>query len=346
MSDMQQSSQGQQAVPPASQWRRWHLPVLLLFAIGTAFILLRRGAPVPYQHHEGAVFGTIYHVSYQSRDDLSADIEAALAEVDASLSLFNPGSTLSRVNRGELADVASDTLFTNVFRLAQHVSEATDGAFDITVAPLVNAWGFGSKSGSLPDSTAVDSLLQIVGYRRVRLTEAGRLERDDERVMLDCGAVAKGYGVDVVAALLRRRGVVNYMVEIGGEVAVAGHNAKGHLWHVGVSRPVDDPAGTSQELDTVLQLTDCAMATSGNYRNYRITADGRRIAHTIDPATGQPVQHALLSATVIAPTCAEADAFATSFMVMGEERARRVLEANPHLRAYLITDSAVVRCRM
>ena len=322
---------------PRSQWRHWHLYVLVVFAIASFIIIRRHNAPPPYQHDEGAVFGTFYHLTYQSRENYHDAVVAALAEVDSSLSMFNPQSVISRINRGE--DVLTDTLFRRVFQLSQLVSEATDGAFDITVAPLVNAWGFGFKSGALPDSATVDSLQALVGWQRVALTADGHLQREDPRTILDCSAVAKGFGVDVVADVLRRHGVENFMVEIGGEVVVSGTNPKGEPWHIGVNKPNDDPESTSQELDTVLALTDQALATSGNYRNYYVTDDGRRVAHTIDPATGYPVQHSLLSATVLAPTCAEADAFATAFMVLGKDKALRVLERHPELEVYFIYDS-------
>ena len=323
---------------PRSQWRKWHLPVLILLIIASYLIITRRYAPAPYQQNEGAIFGTFYHITYQSSEDLQEAITAELQRVDGSLSMFNQQSILSRMNRGE--DVQADSLFRAVFLLAQQVSDATNGAFDITVAPLVNAWGFGFKNGALPDSAAVDSLRQLVGFRRISLTDEGRLQREDPRMILDCGAVAKGFGVDQVANLLRARGIQNYMVEIGGEVIVHGLNPKGKPWHVGVNRPVDDPESQSNELDTILTLTDCAMATSGNYRNYYTTEDGRRVAHTIDPATGYPVQHSILSATVLAPTCAEADAFATSFMVLGLDRAKAVIARHPELQVYFICDSA------
>lgn len=323
--------------PPRSQWRRWHLPVLVFFVVASYLIIHRQNAPAPFQNAEGAVFGTFYHITYQSTDDLQPAIDSALKEVDNSLSMFNQQSILSRMNRGE--EVVADSLFRSVFHLAQQVSEATSGAFDITVAPLVNAWGFGFKDGALPDSATVDSLRQLVGFRRVRLTDEGRLLREDPRIILDCGAVAKGFGVDHVANTLRAHGVNNYMVEIGGEVVVSGTNPKGQPWHVGVSRPDDDPESNSNEIQTVLTLTDCAMATSGNYRNFYLTEDGRRVAHTIDPASGYPVQHSILSATVLAPTCAEADAFATAFMVLGLDGARQVLQQHPELQVYLICDS-------
>ncbi len=321
---------------PPSQWRRWHIPVLLILAIASFIIVKRHNAPDPYQKNAGAVFGTFYHMTYQSKDDLQKEIMAALMQVDSSLSMFNPQSTLSRMNRGEA--VVADSFFRHVFQLSERVSAATDGAFDITVAPLVNAWGFGFKQGALPDSAAVDSLRRMVGYRRIHLDAEGRLHKEDPRMVLDCSAIAKGFGVDAAAAVLRAHGVTNFMVDIGGEVVVSGMNPKGKMWRVGVNSPTDDPESNSTALDTVLALTDCAMATSGNYRNFYTTDDGRRVAHTIDPATGYPVQHNILSATVLAPTCAEADAFATSFMVMGLERAKNVLLRHPELQVYFITD--------
>lgn len=321
---------------PKSQYRRWHLAILVALAVGT-FLILTRKNQVPYQRAEGAVFGTFYHITYQSHDHLQDAIDAELKRVDESLSMFNPKSVISRINRNE--DVVADSLFSTVFLLAEKVSQATDGAFDITVAPLVNAWGFGFKNGALPDSAQVDSLLHLVGYRHVSLTADGHLVKHQPGVILDCSAVAKGFGVDIVAACLSRHGVENFMVEIGGEVIVSGKNPKGQPWHVGINKPIDDPDSQSNALDTIIPITDIAMATSGNYRNFYTTDDGRRVAHTIDPVTGYPVQHELLSATVLAPTCAEADAFATSFMVMGLQRARVILSRHPELQVYFIYDS-------
>ena len=314
--------------------------VLAALVAATCFILVRHqantAAAATFHREEGAIFGTFYHITYQSPHSLQDSVEAELRRVDASLSMFNPESTISRINSG--TSQATDTLFRTVLALAQRVSFATNGAFDITVAPLVNAWGFGFKSGIMPDTATIDSLRQLVGFERIALDPDGRLVKADPRIVLDCSAIAKGFGVDRAAAVLRRHGVANYMVEIGGEVVCAGTNPKGEAWRVGVNKPVDDPTSTSNELDTVLTLTGRALATSGNYRNYYVTDDGRRVAHTIDPATGFPAHHSLLSATVVAPTCAEADAYATAFMVMGIDNAKALLPQLPHLQVYLIYD--------
>lgn len=180
----------------------------------------------------------------------------------------------------------------------------------------------------------VDSLRAIVGYNKVKLVNH-RIQKTDPRVMLDCSAIAKGYGCDVVARLLEKRGIKNYMVEIGGEVVTHGISEKRLPWKIGVTKPSDDSLNVNNELQTVLNVKDRAMATSGNYRNFYYRG-GKKYAHTIDPATGYPVQHSILSATVLAKHCAEADAYATAFMVMGMEKAQKVLAEHPELMAYLI----------
>ena len=309
----------------------WQLPFLAVLIVGTVLII-RQQHVMPYQHNEGMVFGTFYKITYQCDSDIHASITRELQRVDRSLSPFNKESVITAVN--ENRPVELDDMFCDVFQRAMKISEDTDGAFDITVAPLVNAWGFGFKSGIRPTQQTVDSLRQVIGYKKVALNK-GRVTKADPRVMLDCSAIAKGYGADVVARLLYRRGVRNYMVEIGGEVVTRGISPKRLPWKIGVTKPTDDSLNIGGELQTVLNVTDLAMATSGNYRNFYYR-DGKKYAHTIDPKTGYPVQHSILSATVLAPDCATADAYATSFMVMGLEGARQVLERHPELMAYFI----------
>lgn len=299
---------------------RWSKALFLAFLVG-ATIWILRDRKAPYQHSEGQIFGTTYHITYQSPTDFSPEIQQELQRVDEALSLFNPDSWLSRYNRGE--NPAPNAMATEVISLAMRISQETEGAFDITVAPLVNAWGFGYKSGQWPTDAEVDSLRQMVGYERYSR---------GEKVQLDCGAIAKGYGVDRIARLLQQHGVQNLMVEIGGEVVVRGHNAEGKDWKIGVAKPVDDHT----ELQDIIPLADAALATSGNYRNFHTDSLGHRVAHTIDPRLGRPVQQSLLSATVKAPTCAEADAYATAFMVMGYERALQFVQKHPALGYYFI----------
>ena len=306
---------------------------LLLLIAGTVWIVRFRGTS-QLRTAQGGIFGTTYHVKYESPQPLDAEILAELQRVDASLSVFNPQSVISQINDGRRERV--DAMLYEVLQKARQVSEATGGAFDITVMPLVNAWGFGFKHGKLPvPDREVDSLRALVGYRRLELTSDSVLHKEDARISIDCGAIAKGYGVDRVARLLRDRGVRNFMVEIGGEVVTKGRNPQtARPWQIGVSRPDETRQGEG-EVQTVLSLENAALATSGNYHNFYIR-DGRKYAHTIDPRTGRPVQHSLLSATVMAHDCATADAYATAFMVMGLDSAMQVVKGTKGLKAYFI----------
>ncbi len=297
----------------------WQLPLLLLLIVGTIYIALQQRrenavqASATFQHDEGLIFGTVYRLTYAADSSLQAQVEQALQQVDREFSMFNEQSTVAAINRGEQPQLSA--MYQEVYQLAQQVSADTDGAFDITVAPLVNAWGFGFKTEQMPTPEQVDSLLQI-------------------RSQLDYSAIAKGYGCDVAARVLSQHGVGDYMVEIGGEVVTCGHNPKGEPWRVGVSKPTENE-DEAAELQAVLTVSNAAMATSGNYRRFYYKG-GRKYAHTIDPRTGYPVQHELLSATVIAPTCAVADAYATAFMVLGLKEAQQLLQRHPEMKAYLI----------
>lgn len=306
---------------------------IALLVLGTVWILARHNRTIPYQIDNGLIFGTVYKVTYQYDDNLKEEIEAALKHFDGSLSPFNDTATITRVNHNE--DFVPDTFFINVFRRSMEISKETDGAFDITVAPLANAWGFGFKKGTFPDSAMIDSLQEITGYTKVKLSAEGKVIKQDPRIMLSCSAIAKGYAVDVVAQLLEQKGIRNFMVDIGGEIVVRGENPKKELWRIGINKPVDDSLSVNQELQTVLNITNIGMATSGNYRNYYYK-DGKKYAHTIDPRTGYPVQHNILSATVIARDCMSADAYATAFMVMGLEEAELFANAHPDIDACFI----------
>ena len=309
----------------------WQLPFLAALIAGTVMIVGQQ-KNIPYQQDSGLVFDTEYHITYQHADNLKSDIEGELRKVDLALSPFNDKSVITMVNENK--PVRLNDMFTDVFSLAQRISADTDGAFDITVAPLVNAWGFGFRKGAMPDPHTVDSLLDIIGYRKVKMAN-GTIVKDDPRIMLDCSSIAKGYGCDVVAQMFERKGVENYMVEIGGEIVAKGINPKRLPWRIGVTKPSDDSLQHSHDIQTVLNVTDRAMATSGNYRNFYYR-NGRKYAHTIDPKTGYPVQHNILSATVLADNCATADAYATAFMVMGLEKATAILQRHSDLMAYFI----------
>lgn len=309
----------------------WQIPFLLILIIGSIFVI-RQQRNTPFQKDEGMVFGTIYHITYQSNTNYQKEIEAELQKVDNSLSPFNKTSIISRINRNEKVKV--DEMFSEVFQLAEKISGDTDGAFDITVAPMVNAWGFGFKTGNPPTRQTIDSLRAIVGFHTVSLQD-GYVIKKNPKTMLDCSAIAKGYGTDVVARFLKKKGVQNFMVEIGGEIVVNGNNEKLQPWRIGINKPTDDSLNINQAIQDVVSVSNIAMATSGNYRNFYYK-NGKKYAHTIDPKTGYPVQHNILSATVFADDCATADAYATSFMVLGLDGARKILEKHPELCAYLI----------
>ena len=309
----------------------WQVPFLLFLIIGTVVILKKQP---PFRTNEGMVFGTIYKITYQHDDDLQEDIKQALMEVDNSLSPYNPNSIITRINHNE--DTTLNAHFTHVYGLAQQISAETEGAFDITVAPLVNAWGFGFKHSIDIAPNVIDSLRQFVGYQKTRM-EGGKIVKDDERLMLDCSAIAKGYGVDVVARTLDQKGVKHYMVDIGGEVVLKGKSPRMKDWRIGINKPIEDSLSVNQELQTILKISDIGMATSGNYRKFYYK-DGKRYAHTIDPRLGTPVQHNILSATVLAKDCTTADAYATAFMVMGLEKALDFCQKHPELNAYFICD--------
>lgn len=310
--------------------KKWHYPFLVFLIVATVIILAENKPE--YRTSQGAVFGTTYHITYNHNADLSTDITRVLKDVDNSLSTFNANSTISLVNKN--MQVELDSMFLYVFHLAQHVAETTLGAFDITVAPAVNAWGFGFKNAETIDNDLIDSLKQIVGYQMVK-EENGTIVKNDSRIMLDCSAIAKGFGCDVVAALFDSVGIADYMVEIGGEIVVKRLNSKGSDWRIGISKPTDDSLATETELQTVLELTNRAMATSGNYRNFYYK-DGKKYAHTIDPATCRPVNHNLLSVTVLAENCAVADAYATAMMVLGLERSLELCKKLENIDAYFI----------
>jgi len=285
---------------------------------------------------QGSVFHTYYHITYKGPIDYSRQIDSLFKEFDASVSMFNDTSIITRMNRNE--EVKANHYLREVLRKAEYVSRKTDGAFDITVAPLVNLWGFGFKNSDNVTPQAVDSILQFVGYQTISLDEDGYLHKQDPRTILDASSIAKGYMSDVIAEFFEHQGIKNYMVEIGGEIALNGANPKGRPWTVGISKPVQDSLQQDHGFQEYLHMNEGGLATSGNYRNF-YEKGGKRYAHTIDPHTGYPIQKDVLSATVISVDCMTADAFATAFMVLGKEKALEVMANEPLVEGYLIIPS-------
>jgi FAD:protein FMN transferase len=291
--------------------------------------------PVPkYIVNDGAIFGTYYHIVYESPKgvDFSSEITDELHRFDMSLSTYQKESVLSKVNQN--IEVELDSLFINVFDRSLEIAAITGGTFDPTVAPLVNAWGFGFRKKEQVTDALIDSIKAFVGFQKVK-RKNGFIEKDDPRLMLDYSAIAKGYGVDVIGLLLHSFGCKNYMVEIGGEVVAKGINREGKPWRIGINQPNENESFVPSTLQAIVALENKALATSGNYRNFYYEG-GKRYAHTIDPFTGYPVEHNLLSATVLATDCMTADAFATAFMVMGLEKAQELIMKRPDIEAFLI----------
>lgn len=306
---------------------------LIALIVGT-IIIIRRHNNI-WQNDRGTIFGTVYNIKYLSPENLKPSIDSVLLKVDSALSMFNHESIISKVNRGE--EVTLDTMFLTVFNKGMEVSRNTDGLYDITVAPLCNAWGFGFEKKSDVTQHMIDSILQFIGYEKVRLHD-GKIEKDDPRCMLDCSSIAKGFGCDAVASLLKGKGVTDYMIEIGGEVVASGKNDSGESWRIGINKPVNDTLGIRHDIQAIIRVDNSAVATSGNYRNFYIE-DGKKYSHTINPNTGYPVNHSLLSATVIADDCMTADAYATAFMAMGLQQAKIHADTAKNVKAaYFISD--------
>lgn len=287
-----------------------------------------------YYRNEGKVFGTYYNIRYEATEDLESAIQAAFEAFDNSLSMFNPHSILSAINANR--DTTTNAAFESMWSEAEYVYGLSNGAFDITVAPLVKAFGFGRKSDQVASisSQTIDSIRAFVGFEKVQLVDH-KVVKDDPRVQIDGGAVAKGQACDMIAEVLREHGCTNYLVDIGGEVVAHGVNDKGQAWHIGITKPNLNNEGAQEELQEILAVSDICMATSGNYRNYYY-ADGERRSHTIDPRTGYPVQHSLLSATVVSSSCMRADALATACMVLGAEDAFTMIAHAEDAACYFI----------
>lgn len=286
---------------------------------------------------QGKTQGTYYAVTYFDRRErnFQPQVDSILKAFDKSVSMWVPESILSRINRGD-SSARPDAWFIDLFKRSQDISAATGGAFDCTVGPLVNAWGFGFKGKLKMDQAKVDSLLQFVGYQKVQLDEQNRILMPDG-FKLDFNAIAQGYSVDVIGNYLESMGIKDYLVDIGGEVFGKGTKPGGKPWLVGIENPAADSL-SEQTINTRVQLKDKALATSGSYRKY-YEENGRRYSHEIDPHTGYPVQHSLLSVSVLAPDCATADGYATAFMVMGYAKSREFLDKNPGMEAFFIVDA-------
>lgn len=286
---------------------------------------------------KGNAQGTTYHITYITENaiDHKKTIDSLLKAIDSSMSTWVPNSIISRINNNEEA-VSIDQHFNDVYLKSVEVSEKTDGFFDITVAPLVNSWGFGYTKKNTPNTTKIDSLLQLVGYKMLKL-KGNKIIKEKPQIKLDFNAIAQGYSVDILANYLESKGINNYLVELGGELKAKGKK-ENEYWKVGIDKP-NEKASPARELKAVLHLHNKALATSGNYRKF-YEEDGQKFSHIINPKTAYPAKQNLLSATVIADDCITADAYATAFMVMGLKKSIHFLENNKDLKleVYFIYD--------
>lgn len=282
----------------------------------------------------GNAQGSTYHITYYDKQnrDLQPEIEQILVDFDKSVSTYLPTSIISRINSNQ-KNVEVDKYFIACFNKAKEIWKNTDGAFDPTVYPLVNAWGFGPGKKQKIEKTKIDSILKFVGFQLITL-KGNKIIKKDPRVALDFNAFAQGYAVDVVAEFLNSKGITSYVVEIGGEVYAKGKKSNGTNWTVGIEKPIDNKE-SENPLKAIVKLEDLALATSGNYRRF-IIEDGVKYAHHIDPKTGYPTKNNLLSASLFAKECISSDANATGVLVMGLEKAKVFLEKHTELQAYLI----------
>ncbi len=309
--------------------------ILLIFSI----LLTSCTSTAEYVADNGRVFGTFYNIKYLSPNGkvLKAEYLEALAKVDTALSTFNKQSTITQVNLSSDSMLLEekDSLFVKVYNKACEISAITNGAFDITVAPLVNAYGFGFDPNRATPDSVINELKNYVGWKKVCLSQSGYIKKENPKIKLDASAIAKGFGSDEVSRILRENGVKDFMVEVGGEVVCSGVNAKGNVWSIGINKPIEDSTMQRSEIQRVVNLDGKAMATSGNYLQYYYK-DGVKYAHTIDPRSGKPVNHTLLSSTIIANDCMTADALATSCMVLGVDSALSLIENLPDTEGYFI----------
>lgn len=289
-----------------------------------------------FDSFNGFIQGTTYSMVFENQEnlnplDLRSEVEKILHDFDMSLSLYIDSSVVSKVNRNE--PVVPDSFFIEVFNKSKIISQLTGGAFDVTVGPLVKAWGFGPDSHKNFSESKRDSLLKLIGMEKVDIRN-GEVVKSDPRMSLDFNAIAQGYSVDVICRYFDRLGIKNYLVEIGGEVRVKG-DKNGKLWRIGIDRPVDNNMMPGNDLEAVIGLKNRSLATSGNYRKFYVE-NGIKYSHTIDPKTGYPAKNQMLSASILAADCATADGIATACMVMGKDKTIEFLGLHPEFEGYLI----------
>ena len=294
-----------------------------------------KNKPSQYRKIAGFTQGTTYHITYEDKEnkDLTRPVDSLLKIFDLTFSEYIPNSMVSRINNNDSTVVLND-MFIELYNKSVEISNETQGALDLTVGPLVHAWGFGQEKRLKMNQARVDSLLQFVGMHKIRI-QGRKMIKDLPGIRIDVNSIAQGYSVDVMYRYFETLGIKNFMIEIGGEVRTKGKNPKGGIWRIGVDKPDDGKGAPGQNLQTVILIDNKGITTSGNYRKY-FEEDGHKYSHIIDPHTGYPYKNSLLSVTVIAKDALTADGYDTPLMVLGLEGAKAVLKRHPELEAYMI----------
>lgn len=299
-----------------------------------SYLLQQRAAEPTYTQIQGEIFHTFYQIKYDLPTDYSASVDSTFDAFSHSLNPFDSTSLITAINRSTSTE--TDSMIRHVWRAATEISQKSGGSYDVTCSPLINAWGFGYDKEMKLDPQVIDSLLSFVGYQRIRL-EGTQMLKDDPRSSINFSSISKGYCSDLVGETLASKGAQNYMVELGGEIAFRGTNPEGKPWRIGINKPIEDSTGVVSDLQLILTLDRPAggVATSGNYRNYKVI-DGRKRVHTIDPRTGYPIQTEVLSATILAPSCMMADGLATACMTMPAREVPAFIKRFPGVEYLLI----------
>ena len=320
-------------------------PIFLLFTTIILFVSCSKPeAKLQKFTLNGRVQGTYYHIVYYhfndeiailkhmlTQADIQHGIDSIFKAIDETLSLWNPNSILSKINANK--ETSLNQIFIDNFNAAMAFSELTDGDFDITVAPLIKAYGFANEKGNKPTDRQTDSLLQYIGYKKVQIKN-GILEKQHPQTQLDFNAIAQGYTTDCISKYLSTHSITSHIVDVGGEVYASGKKPDGQQWRVAIEQPCDS-LNAPRQYNTLIKLENQSVVTSGNYRKYTIE-NGIKYTHTINPHTGKPVKHTLLSVSVVASTSTEADALATAFMVMGMGKAEQFIAKHPQYQAVFI----------
>jgi len=308
-----------------------HFKELLFISLVFSFCACKNQMNIYEGYTQGTTFSIKYYSSKSSAEFINKGIDSILYQINHTASTYDTTSIISKINRNKEVDLNPD--FIKIFNRSVEVSDSTNGCFDITVGELVKQWGFGFKTNKMPTKQGVDSLLRLVGYKNLSIN-GNRLIKKFPETHIDFNAIAQGYTVDLVAEYLMKNHCDNYIVEIGGEVRANGLKENRKPWIVGIEKPAaSDSSDRAIQLKIVLR--NQSISTSGNYRKYFVK-DGIKYSHTIDPSTGYPVHHSLLSVSIVANDCTTADAYCTAFMVMGIDKAKEFLKTHPRIEAYFI----------